>query len=103
VLAGGGQVFFALRGGAVIGTCAAIVASVDAVELAKLSVDPAARGLGLGRALAERVLLFAREKGARRVVLTSQHELVAAIHLYESLGFRHQPLPADIRYATADV
>jgi putative acetyltransferase len=103
ILEDGGQVFFAVRGRAVIGTCAAIVAGRDTVELAKLSVDPAAKGAGLGRVLAERVLRFARERGARRVVLTSQHGLTTAIRLYESLGFRHRPMPAENRYATADV
>lgn len=103
ILHGGGQVFFAVRGGAVVGTCAAIVAAPDTVELAKLSVAPAAKGRGLGRALCERVLRFARERGARRVVLTSQHGLATAIRLYESLGFRHAPMPASNRYETADV
>jgi ribosomal protein S18 acetylase RimI-like enzyme len=103
ILDGGGEVFFAVRGGAVIGTCAAIVAGPDTVELAKLSVDPAAKGAGLGRLLCERVLRFARERGARRVVLTSQHGLTTAIRLYESLGFQHAPMPATNRYETADV
>jgi len=103
ILDGGGEVFFAVRGGAVVGTCAAIVADPQTVELAKLSVDPAAKGGGLGRVLAERVLRFAREKGARTVVLTSQHGLTTAIRLYESMGFRHRPMPPGNRYATADV
>ena len=103
ILAGGGQVFFALRGGTVIGTCAAIHAAPGVVELAKLTVDPAARGNGLGRALAERVVRFAREAGAKTVVLTSQSGLTAAIRLYESMGFGRAAVPPQVRYATADV
>src|SRR5262249_27907524 len=84
-------------------TCAAIPVDAETVELAKLSVDPALHGRGLGRRLAEAVLAFARARGAARVVLTSQHGLTTAIRLYESMGFRHAPLPEDVRYVTADV
>jgi GNAT superfamily N-acetyltransferase len=103
ILAGGGQVFFAMQGAAVVGTCAAICASPTTVELAKLSVDPSARGLGVGRRLCEAVLDHARRVGSTEVVLTSNTALVDAIRLYESIGFQHAPLPADLRYETADV
>jgi putative acetyltransferase len=103
VLAGGGQIFFAMQDAAPIGTAAAIRMSPTTFELAKLSVDPAAQGRGAGRRLCEAVLAFAREAGAVEVVLTSNKVLTSAIRLYESLGFRHAPLPADVRYETADV
>jgi putative acetyltransferase len=103
ILEPGGQVFFALQGSSVVGTCAAIRISNTVFELAKLSVDPAAQGLGLGRRLCEIVLEFARQAGATEVVLTSNTALVSAIRLYESLGFRHEALPPDIRYETANV
>jgi len=103
ILAGGGQVFFAMDGDAVVGTCAAVRMSATTFELAKLSVDPAARGHGLGRRLCDTVLGYARQHGASEVVLTSHTALVEAIALYESLGFRHAPLPADVRYETANV
>lgn len=103
VLAGGGQIFFALRGETILGTAAAIRTSSRAVELAKLGVAPAARGQGIGRALTEAVLAFAREGGAAEVTLSTNTALVEAIHLYESMGFRHAPMPAEVRYATANV
>ncbi len=103
ILAGGGQVFFAMQGSMVIGTCAAIRMSPTMFELAKLSVDPSARGLGLGRRLCDAVLQYAFERGATEIVLTSHTALVEAIGLYESLGFQHEPLPADNRYETANV
>src|SRR5215813_7330148 len=53
ILAEGGEIFLALRAGEVIGTCAAIPRAAGTVELAKLAVDPSARGLGLGRRLSE--------------------------------------------------
>lgn len=103
ILATGGQVFFAMQGSVVIGTCAAIRISSTTFELAKLSVDPSARGRGLGRRLCEAVLEYARQAGATEIVLTSHTALVAAIRLYESMGFKHEPLPADVRYETANV
>lgn len=103
ILAGGGQVFIALLGDEVVGTSAAIRVSPTTFELAKLAVAPSARRLGLGRQLTEVVLDYARKAGATEVVLTSNSVLAAAIRLYESLGFRHEPMPADIRYVTANV
>lgn len=103
ILSAGGQIFFALERGEVVGTCAAIRVSPTTFELAKLAVAEAARRRGLGRRLSEVVIQFARHAGASEVVLTSHTALVEAILLYESLGFRHAPMPADVRYETANV
>jgi GNAT superfamily N-acetyltransferase len=73
------------------------------VELAKLAVTPSAQGKGIGRRLCERVIELARTKSARKIVLTSARKLAAAVRLYESLGFVHFPMPADVPYETADV
>lgn len=103
ILAGGGQIFFALIGEAVVGTCAAMRITDDAYELAKLAVAPIAQNRGVGRLLCEAVIAMARREGAARVVLTSNHQLEAALRLYRGLGFRDAPLPADNPYVTADV
>jgi len=103
ILDPGGQIFVAIDGADVVGVCAAIPSGHDAFEVAKLSVAPRAQGQGLGRRLVECCLAFARERGARRVVLVSSTRLQAALKLYESMGFRHGPVPADVQYATADV
>lgn len=103
ILAAGGEVFFAVRDNVVLGTCAAIPVSSTTFELAKLSVDPAARGAGLGRRLCDTVAAFARERGAEELVLTSNSALTSAIRLYESLGFQHEPLPPENPYETANV
>jgi GNAT superfamily N-acetyltransferase len=103
ILAGGGEIFFALENGTVIGTCAAIWHSDKEVELAKLAVSPVAQGRGLGRQLSETVIRFAEESGANKVTLISSTKLVAAIRLYEALGFRHVDAPKDLSYETADV
>lgn len=103
ILATGGEIFFALEGDTVLGTCATLVRDPETVELAKLAVAPAARGRGLGRKLTDLAIAWARERGMRRVVLFSSTKLQDALRLYERLGFEHRPLPAETRYATADV
>jgi ribosomal protein S18 acetylase RimI-like enzyme len=103
ILAPGGQIYFALAGQDVVGTCAAIPVSATVIELAKLAVSPTAQNRGVGRRLCEAVIAFARRSGASRVVLTSNHRLTAALRLYRALGFRDAPLPDDTPYTTADV
>ncbi len=72
-------------------------------ELKRMYVRPAARGLGLGRALAVAGVKAARDLGYRRLLLDTVDSLQGAIHVYEALGFepiaayRHNPRP-DARY-----
>jgi ribosomal protein S18 acetylase RimI-like enzyme len=103
IITPGGAVFVAVRDGEVVGTAAVVPHGVGEVELAKLTVSESARGLGLGRRLAEHCLEHARRSSAQRMVLVSSTKLGAALRLYESLGFVHQPPPAVSPYATADV
>jgi putative acetyltransferase len=103
ILAPGGEVFFALQGDTVVGTCAAIRHGDREFELAKLCVSPVVQGGGLGRALANTVVEFARARGARRVVLVSSSRLTPALRLYEALGFEHRPFPGAPPYTDADV
>lgn len=103
ILEPGGEIFFAVEAGRVIGTCAAIPQPDGGFELAKLAVTPHAQGRGLGRTLALAVIAFARARGAERIVLTSNSTLSPALRLYESLGFRYQPLPATRPYIDADI
>jgi ribosomal protein S18 acetylase RimI-like enzyme len=106
-IAGGGEVFFALHEGQVLGTCALRRESEDTYELCKMAVAPEARGLGLGDVLMRAVLQFAREKGARKVYLVSNTKLSPAIGLYRKHGFvttRQGPqVSQEAGYARADI
>ena len=48
------------------------------------------RNRGMGRALMEATIDAARAMGVRTLVLTSHHSLKAALHIYESYGFRYE-------------
>lgn len=106
-VASGGEVFFALQGGQVQGTCALRKESEDRYELCKMAVAPEARGSGLGDALMHAVIRFAREKGARQVYLVSNTRLAPAIGLYRKHGFettRQGPeVGRDAGYVRADI
>ncbi len=58
--------------------------------LAELYVVPAMRGRGLGRALMQRAIELARERGADHMELGTGEQDVAARGLYESLGFSNR-------------
>ncbi|MDR3712135.1 MAG: GNAT family N-acetyltransferase [Puia sp.] len=60
----------------------------DTCELVKMYLAPAARGLGLGRALIEKCLQTAKDTGFRRVYLETMPELKKAVSVYEKFGFR---------------
>lgn len=59
----------------------------DVARIRLLLLEPFARGLGLGRKLAEACVNFSRAKGYRRVTLWTHQELTAARAIYARLGF----------------
>lgn len=94
ILGHGGSILMAELDGAVVGACALLRNDDGSLELAKMAVDPAAQGHGVGRALGEAAVARARALGARRVELLSNTILEPAIRLYRALGFVEVPLPA---------
>ena len=99
----GGQIFFVVDAGKVLGTCAVIAHRPEVHEIAKMAVAPEARGKGYGDLLMEAAMEFSRQAGARRIIIVSNTRLAPAIRLYEKHGFVRVPLEAHEQYARADI
>ena len=63
-------------------------AAEKVAQLRWFLVDPAVRGMGLGRRLLDEALAFCKECGYGNVILWTVSALEAAAHLYRSAGFR---------------
>ena len=60
-------------------------------EVKRMYVRPAFRGLGLGRAMLDRLAEYARERRVRLLRLETGIYQTEAIGLYERYGFRRRP------------
>ncbi|MFM9911597.1 MAG: GNAT family N-acetyltransferase [Chitinophagaceae bacterium] len=59
------------------------------VELVKMYLLPKARGIGLGKLLIEKVILFAKESSYKKIYIETMPELKQAMKVYEKFGFRY--------------
>jgi len=95
--AGDVQSLVALEGGRIVATTASIRDPLSwsrhVCEL-RLLVLPAARGIGLGRALLDRCVASAVEAGAAKLVARMTSDQAGAITLFEETGFRGEALLA---------
>ena len=80
-------------GGVVLGIVGAQDLGGDEVELRRMSVSAAARGLGLGKQLVRVVEEHAIRHGFSTVMLSTGMVMDLAIRLYESCGYTRQPPP----------
>lgn len=82
-----GALFVAEAGGQVVGVAGLRPAPGSYAEMKRLYLTDGARGLGLGRKLAERIIEAARGMGSAGVVLDTLPSMTAAQDIYRRLGF----------------
>jgi putative acetyltransferase len=105
ILRKGGQIYIACAGAKAVGCVALIPMGAGVYELSKMAVTTELRGLGIGRKLLQHTIAEARRLGAKSLFLGSNARLENAVHLYESVGFRHVPADQipEMHYERANV
>jgi putative acetyltransferase len=98
----GGFIWLAEVDGKVVGSLGLMKEHDGVYELVKMAVMADHHGKGISKLLIEKCLHKARELGATKLILFSNHQLQRAIGLYEKYGFRHIPVE-NSPMETADV
>ncbi|QYY35686.1 GNAT family N-acetyltransferase [Ruficoccus sp. ZRK36] len=99
----GGQIVVAEAEGQVVGVGALQLIEPGYYEIAKMAVDPAWQGHGIGRKVMAKLIACAREKSARRLLILTNTRLGPALHLYRAFGFKEIPIPEDQHYKRVDI
>jgi GNAT superfamily N-acetyltransferase len=87
LLASGGRLYLAEVDGETVGVGGLRRLTETTGEIKRMFVRPSARGLGVGRAIVERLIADARELGFETIYLESASFMHSAHALYRSVGF----------------
>ena len=81
------RAWIAEKDGRRVGAVFVAKGSDEVAKLRLLHVEPAARGLGIGKRLVQECVRFARQAGYQKITLWTQSILHAARHIYQDAGF----------------
>lgn len=75
--------------GQIVGACYIDLsfAGLSNIRLGDMIVNKDYQGQGIGQAIVEKVIAYAKEKNIKKVWLYTQEELTNAIKLYQKMGF----------------
>ena len=82
------QCWIAERGGVMAGSVFVVEGEDNVARLRLLYVEPWTRGLGIGQALVEQCVTFAREAGYAKLSLWTHSVLVSARRIYAGVGMK---------------
>jgi N-acetylglutamate synthase-like GNAT family acetyltransferase len=89
ILSKGGQIYMVYANTKPVGCVALMHLGNGVCELSKMAISPHLRGQGQGRRLLHHTISQAQLIGAKSLFLGGSPKLPNAVHLYESVGFRH--------------
>ena len=102
VLNNGGFIWLAEADGKIVGSIGLMKEKEGEYELVKMGVTESYRGRGISKLLLNQCMAKAKEIGAKKISLYSNHQLQTAIRLYEKYGFYHIEL-VNSPLETADI
>lgn len=102
ILENGGVIYLVRMGDEIIGSAALMKEHDGVFELVKMAVAAPYQKMGISKILMDKCIVKARALRAEKIILFSNHQLKAALGLYEKFGFQHIPV-LDSPFTTADV
>lgn len=102
IIAAGAMIYFALEADTVIATCMVMPKNDQVWEICKLAADENYQGRGAGSAVLEACMNYAKNRGAKKLLIVTNTILSAAMHLYEKVGFRETPID-EMEYERVDI
>ncbi len=103
ILAEGGEIYFALVKGEVLGAAGLKYKGEGEYELTKMGVRSKAQGLGIGGKLMEIIIDRFHARGGNKLYLETNAILKPAIALYEKYGFVQVESREDTPYTRVDI
>ncbi len=83
----GGKIFYAKYNNDIVGTFSLLKIDDSTFELSKMAVSEKLQGIGIGKAMIEFCINFAKENEIKKLILFSNTILIPAIKMYKKYGF----------------